>query len=254
MNILVLGYKGMLGNDLAVRLAAHHDVTGKDIEDFDITSESSCRDIISDASFDVVVNAAAYTDVDGCESNKEQCFSVNAEGVKNVASVCQERGIKVVHFSTDYVFDGRKNTPYIEDDVCNPLNMYGCAKLMGEQNLREMTTNYILVRSSWLFGRIGKNFVKTIVEKGRSENYIEVVDDQIGSPTFTWDLAAAIQLLIEGHHTGIFHVTNRGSCSWYAFASKILKFTGMTDVNIVPIKSDQLARPDVRRHFRVVGC
>lgn len=254
MNILILGHKGMLGNDLAVRLMVCHDVTGKDIDDFDIASQAACRDVISETNPDVIINAAAYTDVDGSETNKETCFSVNADGVKNVALACRERGIKIVHFSTDYVFDGKKGTPYVEEDACNPVNLYGQSKLAGERYLQELSANFILIRSAWLFGRNGKNFVKTIVDKARTETCLEIVDDQVGSPTFTWDLAAATKLLIEGHHTGIFHVTNRGSCSWYGFALKILNFIGTADVQIKPIKSHVLARPATRPPYSVLSC
>jgi dTDP-4-dehydrorhamnose reductase len=254
MDILVLGHKGMLGNDLAVRMMVSHHVTGRDIDDVDITSEAACRDVISETKPDVVINAAAYTDVDGCESDRDTCFCVNAEGVKNIALACQKSGIKMVHFSTDYVFDGKKKTPYVEDDPCHPVNRYGQSKLMGERYLRELSKNFILIRSAWLYGRNGKNFVKTIVDKARTEKCIEVVDDQIGSPTFTWDLAAAVQILIEGHHTGVFHVTNRGSCSWYEFTLRIMKCAGMTDVQVKPICSDKLARPAPRPPYSVLSC
>jgi dTDP-4-dehydrorhamnose reductase len=254
MKVLILGHKGMLGSDLFLRLFAFHDVTGRDIEDFDIASSEDCEKVISETEPDVVVNAAAYTDVDGCESNREKCFSVNAEGVKNIALSCGERGIRIVHFSTDYVFDGKKQTPYLEDDTCNPINVYGQSKLAGEQYLKQFSGNFLLVRSAWLYGKNGKNFVKTIVEKARTEKYLEVVDDQVGSPTFTWDLAGAVQLLIEGQYSGTFHITNRGNCSWYEFALKILKFAGMTGVTVKPIKSDKLARPAKRPHYSVLNC
>jgi len=254
MKILIMGHKGMLGSDLFLRLFAFHDVTGRDIEDFDIASSEACKKVISETEPDVVINAAAYTDVDGCESNREKCFSVNAEGVKNIALSCRERGIKIVHFSTDYVFDGKKQTPYLEDDTCNPVNVYGQSKLAGEQHLEQFSDNFLLIRSAWLYGKNGKNFVKTIVEKARTEKYLEVVDDQVGSPTFTWDLAGAVQLLIEGQYTGTFHITNRGNCSWYEFAQKILKFAGMTGVTVKPIKSDKLARPAKRPHYSVLNC
>ena len=254
MDLLVLGHKGMLGNDLAVRMMVSHHVTGRDIDDVDITSEAACRDVILETKPDVVINAAAYTDVDGCESDRDTCFCVNAEGVKNIALACQKSGIKMVHFSTDYVFDGKKKTPYVEDDPCHPVNLYGQSKLMGERYLRELSKNFILIRSAWLYGRNGKNFVKTIVDKARTEKCIEVVDDQIGSPTFTWDLAAAVQILIEGHYTGVFHVTNRGSCSWYEFTLRIMKCAGMTDVQVKPICSDKLARPAPRPPYSVLSC
>ena len=254
MNILLLGHKGMLGRDLYNKLIVSHDVTGKDIDDIDITEGEALGNVISDVGPDVVINAAAYTDVDGCESNREKCFLVNAEAVKNIALACKDRGIKVVHFSTDYVFDGRKGTPYLEDDVCNPLNVYGQSKLMGEQYLQEVSKNFLLIRTSWLYGRHGKNFVKTIADKAKVEKSIRVVDDQVGSPTFTWDLASAVQLLIEGHHTGVFHVTNRGNCNWYELAVKIVKGINAENVHVEPIKSSEIKRPASRPSYSVLGC
>ena len=244
----------MLGSDLMVRMMPCHDVTGRDIDEIDISSEASCRDVISQTRPDVVINAAAYTDVDRCETDRERCFSVNAEGVKNIALACEGKGIKVVHFSTDYVFDGRKGCPYTEDDSCDPLNIYGMSKREGEKYLLGISSNSILVRSSWLYGKNGKNFVKTIMDKIKTVNCLEVVDDQIGSPTYTRDLAVAVELLIEGNHTGVFHVTNRGNCSWYEFALKILAHTGRNDVQIKPIKSEALARPAARPPYSVLSC
>jgi len=254
MKILILGHKGMLGSDLFLRLFAFHEVTGKDIEDLDIASADACEGVISETEPDVVINAAAYTDVDGCETNREKCFSVNAEGVKNITLACGDRGIKVVHFSTDYVFDGKKGTSYVEDDTCNPVNVYGQSKLAGEQYLQQFSNDFLLIRSAWLYGKNGKNFVKTIVDKARISKQLEVVDDQIGSPTFSWDLAGAVQLLIEGKYSGTFHVTNRGKCSWYEFAKRILKSACIDDVTVKPIKSDVLARPANRPHLSVLSC
>lgn len=252
MKILILGHKGMLGSDLFQRLIACHDVVGKDIDDLDIASRGDCRDVVLEIEPDVVINAAAYTDVDGCETERERCFAVNAEGVKNIALACQDREIRIVHFSTDYVFDGKKGTPYVEDDECNPMNAYGCSKREGELYLQEFSNNFVLIRSAWLYGRNGKNFVKTIIEKAKSKNTVEVVDDQRGSPTFTWDLSAAVQLLIEGQHSGIFHITNRGNCSWYEFALKIVQIAGLETV-IKPIKSQELKRKAKRPHYSVLS-
>jgi len=254
MKILILGHKGMLGSDLFLRLFAFQEVTGKDIEDFDIASTDACEGLISETEPDIVINAAAYTDVDGCETNSEKCFSINAEGVKNIALACGDRGIKIVHFSTDYVFDGKKGTPYLEDDTCNPINVYGQSKLAGEQYLQQYSNDFLLIRSAWLYGKNGKNFVKTIVEKAKIEKNLKVVDDQVGSPTFSWDLAGAVQLLIEGNYSGTFHVTNRGNCSWYEFAQKILKSACISDVTVKPIKSGVLARPANRPHYSVLSC
>lgn len=254
MKILVLGHKGMLGTDLVATLGGAHDVIGKDIEDFDISSASDCRHVIDEAGADVVINAAAYTNVDGCETDKAGCFSVNADGVKNLSLACREPGSRLIHFSTDYVFDGTKGAPYTEDDACNPINTYGRSKLKGEEYLREFSDNYILLRTAWLYGDNGRNFVRAIVEKAEETGELEVVDDQTGSPTCTVDLAAAVKVLIEGDYRGVFHVTNRGTCSWYQFALKILEYRGMDNVRVVPIKSTKLAGRAPRPAYSVLSC
>lgn len=245
MNILVLGHKGMLGTDLMSRLGGHS-LTGKDVDDFDITSAADCRDIIEENRPDIVINAAAFTDVDGCEDREETAFAVNAEGVKNVALACREKNIRIIHFSTDYVFDGTSGRPYKEDDRCNPINAYGRSKLQGEIYLKELSKNYTLIRTSWLYGRHGKNFVKAILQRAGNSQELEVVTDQLGSPTYTPDLAGAVLVLAEGGHTGMFNVTNRGSCSWYDFARRILDLCGFEHVGIKPITSEFLARKALR--------
>lgn len=253
MKILVLGHKGMLGSDLMLRLAAAHEMTGIDIGDFDITAEDDCARVISERSPEVVINAAAYTDVDGCETNRERCFAVNAVGVKNIALACRGRGIRIVHFSTDYIFDGRKETPYVETDPPAPLNVYGASKLEGERFLEAFSDHWLLIRTAWLYGQNGKNFVKTILEKSFTVKTLDVVDDQIGAPTYAWDLAAAVGLLIDGGREGIFHLTNRGRCSWYEFACKILEYAGKTGVSVRPIRSQVLARSAVRPAWSVLS-
>ena len=254
MKILLLGYKGMLGHDLDATLAIDHEVIGKDIDDFNITSLEDCRGVIEEAAPDIVINAAAYTDVDGCESDSKTCFAVNAEGVNNIGLICKERNLKVVHFSTDYVFDGTKGEPYVETDTPNPINTYGQSKLQGELYLRALTDNFLLIRTSWLYGKHGKNFVKAIVNKAQSGGPLTVVNDQIGSPTATADLARAVKVLIEEGHTGLFHVTNRGRCSWFDFAQKILEYSGYRDVLIHPITTAELGRPALRPAYSVLSC
>lgn len=254
MKILILGHKGMLGSDLMLRLTKAHDVTGRDADAFDIVSAEDCGRVVAESAPDVVINAAAYTNVDGCEVNRERCFAVNAAGVKNLALACRGKGITLVHFSTDYVFDGRKGTPYVEEDPPAPLNVYGASKREGEQHLRDLAERAILIRTAWLYGPHGNNFVKTILEKASAVKTLEVVDDQIGSPTYTRDLAAAVQLLIEGGHTGIFHVTNSGCCSWYEYACTIVRYAGMNGVTIRPIGSERSARPALRPSWSVLSC
>ena len=252
MKILLLGYEGMLGSELFSLLKSDHDVVGKDIHDFDIASDNDCRRIVAECRPDVVINAVAYTDVDGCEANRERCFAVNAGGVKNVLIACKAGNIKIVHFGTDYIFDGNKNSPYCEEDICQPLNVYGESKLAGERHLFELSKNFLLVRTAWLYGAKGKNFVKTILERAVTLGTLKVVDDQTGSPTYTYDLAEAVKRLIEDGAGGIFHITNGGKCSWYEFARAILEEAGLTDVQVLPIKTDEISRPAKRPCFSVL--
>ena len=252
MNILILGHKGMLGSDLMLKFGGHS-VTGKDVDDFDITSAADCRDLIDENRPDLDINAAAFTNVDGCETEEDKAFAVNAEGVKNVALACKKNNVRIIHFSTDYVFDGTSETPYKEDHPCNPINAYGRSKLQGETYLRELSRNYTLVRTSWLCGRHGNNFIKAILQRVKNFQPLEVVTDQTGSPTFTVDLAGAVRLLAEGGFTGTFHITNRGSCTWYTFARRILDLSGYEDVDIKPITSDQLNRKALRPMYSVLS-
>ena len=242
MKILLLGHKGMLGSDLLMQMRLHHEVVGMDQDEINITSADDCASAIDKTAPQIIINAAAYTNVDGCETAKEECFAVNAESLKNIADACRNKNIRIVHFSTDYVFNGAGSSPYKEDDNCDPINTYGLSKLAGEQYLQSLAQNYIIIRTAWLYGANGKNFVRTILEKAKTTPKLTVVDDQIGSPTHTKDLAAAVDHLIEKNAQGIFHVTNRGSCSWYQFAVKILQEAGIDDVEVSPIKSDQLVR------------
>jgi len=254
MRILVLGSKGQLGTDLMEVLVPAHVVRGVDIDDFDITSFSDCREIIAEFGPEAVVNAAAYTNVDGCETERDLCFAVNAEGVRNIARACSDRDIKVVHFSTDYVFDGTKGKPYVEEDLCNPINVYGQSKLQSEIYLKEYAGDYLLIRTAWLYGRTGKNFVKAILDKARQEKKLRVVNDQVGSPTYSADLALAVRLLLEGNHAGVFNVTNRGRCSWYDFAVRIIQYAQIPDVEIEAISSGMLQRQALRPAYSVLSC
>lgn len=254
MKILIIGHKGMLGSDLVLRLTASgHDVSGRDIGDVDITSPASCGAAIAECDPDIVINAAAYTDVDACEANPDLCFAVNAQGVRHVATACRERRVKLVHFSTDYIFDGTKGQPYVEEDAGHPLNVYGASKLAGEHHLIDVAPDFLLIRTAWLYGRHGKNFVRTILEAAQRRPALDVVDDQIGSPTYTVDLAAAVERLISEDRHGIFHITNRGQTSRFAFAKAILAHAGRTDVEVRPLASTRLGRPAARPAYSVMS-
>jgi dTDP-4-dehydrorhamnose reductase len=248
-----MGHKGMLGSDLMEVLGGRHEVFGVDVAEFDITSAADCVRVLEEFRPEAVVNAAAYTDVDGCETNRDACFAVNAGGVRNVAEACKAIGAKAVHYSTDYVFDGTKGEPYLEDDACRPINVYGESKRKGEEALVETLERHLLIRTAWLYGRQGKNFVKAILAKVKDEGTLRVVDDQLGSPTFTLDLAQATKLLLELDCTGTYHVTNRGVCSWYEFARRILEYAQVAGITVVPIKSGELNRKAARPAYSVLS-
>lgn len=243
----------MLGSDLAAQFRYRHEVIGMDLGDIDITRADECQKAVRETEPQIVVNAAAYTNVDGCETAKEECVAANAEAVKNIAEACRGKNITIVHFSTDYVFDGTGSRPYVEEDVCNPINVYGASKLAGENHLRTITDNYILIRTAWLYGAKGKNFVQAILDRSKEKGKLTVVDDQTGSPTCTRDLAAATELLLDKNARGVFHVTNRGNCTWYEFAKKILKEAHLDTVEISPIKTADLQRAALRPAYSVLG-
>jgi len=253
VKILLLGHKGMLGSDLLKTLFARYKVVGMDKEEIDIVSAKDCKNAVAEVEPDIVINAAAFTNVDGCETQRDECFAVNAEAVKNICEACRGRDIRIIHFSTDYVFDGKAKSPYREQDICNPINVYGESKLAGERYLQSLSEDYLLIRTSWLYGINGKNFVRTILDKAKTTTRLSVVDDQIGCPTYTKDLAAAVELLIFQNQRGIFHVTNRGHCSWYEFAVRILKEVSKDEVEVKPIKTHELPRLAMRPAYSALS-
>ena len=257
--LLVIGAKGMLGRDLVDTLRFSFcidqdwEVLGWDIDEIDIREENTTVTKIESIQPQIVINVAAYTDVDGCESNEEKAFAVNAEGMRHVALGALRGGAKVVYLSTDYIFDGEKKEPYLEDDRPYPLNVYGQSKLKGEQYVQELVEDSLIVRSQWLYGRHGKNFVSTILREAREKRVVSIVDDQIGSPTYTVDLTTAISALIQRRARGIFHVVNSDSCTWFAFCQAILKLSGMPEVKVIPISSKELGRPACRPLYSVLS-
>lgn len=254
--LLVIGAKGMLGRDLVEILHSSFpidEVFGWDIDEIDIREENSTVAKIESIRPETVINLAAYTDVDGCELNEEKAFAINAEGMKHVALGAQRYRAKVVYLSTDYVFDGNKSEPYLEDDPPHPLNVYGRSKLKGEQYVQELAKDALIVRTQWLYGRYGKNFVTSILHQAREKRVLSIVNDQMGSPTYTADLAKAISVLIQSDATGIFHVANGDCCTWYTFGQAILKLSGMEGVEVIPISSKELGRPAPRPSYSVLS-
>ena len=249
MRILVTGCRGLLGTDLMQRLDQNDTVKGVDIDDFDISDLNSALSYILDYRPDIILNCAAYTNADGCESDIETSYKVNALGPRNLAIACNEIDAALLHISTDYIFDGIKGSAYKEDDTPNPLNIYGKTKLAGEEYLRSMCNKYYIVRTQWLFGKHGKNFVKTMLTLAKERNELRVVNDQIGSPTYTPDLAAAITELIKTKAYGTYHVTNSGTVSWFEFTNEILKVAGICGVKVIPITTEELNRPALRPKY-----
>ena len=261
-SVLVVGAKGMLGTDVTEAVGSSQctgrsdfDVTAVDIEQIDITDAASVQSCMESCRPDIVVNCAAYTDVDGCETNSQTAFAVNAAGPMNLAVACKAAGCKLVHISTDFVFDGERRGAYLPTDEPNPLSVYGESKLAGEQNVQRNLDDHLIVRTSWLYGSHGKNFVTTIAKAARQREYLEVVDDQVGSPTYTVDLAAAILALIGAAARGMYHFHNRGHCSWYEFARQIVRLCRI-DVEVRPISTAKLGRPARRPSWSVLdmGC
>jgi len=253
----VIGAKGMLGKDLmGVLLSSlpNDEVIGWDIEEIDIQKEEDTVFKIEKLRPDIMVHIAAYTDVDGCELNEEKAFAVNAEGTKHLALTASRCQAKMVYLSTDYVFDGNKREPYLESDSPHPLNVYGRSKWKGEQYVQELVKDPLIVRTQWLFGRYGKNFVTSILRQVEEKRVLSIVNDQIGSPTYTVDLAKAISALIQFDASGIFHVANSDLCTWYTFGQAILKLSGMDKVRVIPISSKELGRPAIRPSYSVLNC
>lgn len=248
--ILVVGAKGMLGLDLMELLGERG--KGVDIDEIDITSIESVFKVVSEFKPQVVINCAAYTDVDGCEANIAQAMEINGEGVGYLAMACRESGALLVQVSTDYVFDGGKGTPYQEYDAPHPLSVYGESKLTGEMNAA-FAPNHLIVRTQWLYGQHGKNFVETMLSLGAEKDRLTVVDDQIGSPTWTVDLARAIIALVDKGCRGIYHAANREFCSWNSFAKAIFEEAGLA-VTVDPMTTEELNRPARRPLYSTLDC
>jgi dTDP-4-dehydrorhamnose reductase len=259
--ILVIGAKGMLGKDLVEILRSSSrvdqrldwEVFGWDIEEIDIQEEKNTVTKIESLQPDMVINIAAYTNVDGCESHDEKAFAINAEGMRHVALGALRCRAKVVYLSTDYIFDGKKREPYLEDDPPHPLSVYGRSKLRGEQYVQEMVEDALIVRTQWLYGKYGNNFVASVLRQAREKKVLSIVNDQVGSPTHTIDLSRAISVLIQCDARGVFHVANSDLCTWFAFGQEILKLSGMEGVRIVPISSEELGRPATRPLYSVLN-
>lgn len=235
MKVLVTGVKGQLGHDVMNELARRGiQSVGVDIDEMDITDGASVERVVREAAPDAVIHCAAYTAVDAAEENEALCRRVNAEGPRNIAVVCRALDIKMLYISTDYVFSGDGDRPWEPDDEKNPQSVYGQTKYEGELAVQELLDKYFIVRIAWVFGINGKNFVKTMLKLSENHDTIRVVNDQFGSPTYTYDLARLLVDMVLTDKYGVYHATNEGICSWYEFACAIFKEAGIS-VNVVPV-------------------
>lgn len=239
MKVLVTGAKGQLGYDVVNELKKrNHEAIGVGSDKMDITDGASVEKIFKETKVDAVVHCAAYTLVDAAEDNKGLCMKVNVEGTKNIAKACKKIDAKMIYISTDYVFNGEGEKPWEPEDECAPLNVYGRSKYEGELAVEKYLDKYFIVRIAWVFGINGKNFVKTMLNLGETEDEINVVNDQFGSPTYTYDLARLLVDMLESEKYGKYHATNEGVCTWYEFAKEIFRQAGL-DMKINPVSSNE---------------
>ncbi|MED3931033.1 dTDP-4-dehydrorhamnose reductase [Priestia megaterium] len=250
--VLITGANGQLGKELVELFTEKgFEVYGFGRDKMDITNQVQVQEIIGAVKPDIVIHSAAHTKVDLAESEPDQAFLINAYGTRNVAVAAEAVGAKFVYVSTDYVFDGTTNKPYNEFSPTSPLGVYGKSKLAGEQFVRDFHSKFFIVRTSWVYGKYGVNFVKTMLKLGEERKELSVVSDQIGCPTYTLDLANAILELINSEKYGIYHISNSGSCSWYELAKEIFKEAKM-EIKVIPCTTAEFPRPAARPAYSVL--
>ncbi len=232
----------MLGTDLMEAMRPGHELSGVDQPEIDITSLDQCLAIAEKFQPKVIINAAAFTRVDDCETHSKEAFLVNGNGAGNLSRAAAECGSLIVHYSTDYVFDGTKKEPYVEEDEPNPRSIYGKSKLLGEELVRRNCPDHLILRTSWLFGQHGENFIRTIVGRAREGMQLRVVNDQRGSPTYAKDLAGHTLRMIEAGCRSTYHLTNSGSCTWFELASRAVEWTGIRGVPVAPVPTSEFPR------------
>ncbi len=251
MKVLIIGSEGMLGHDLVDILSAENEISTTTIDTLDITDIEKTIATVKNINPDVVVHAAAFTDVDGSETNEDLAYKVNVIGTRNVAVACNEVDAALVYICTDYVFDGTKGSSYYEYDQINPLSVYGKTKHLGEVCVKDILNKFYIVRTSWLYGYHGPNFITTMLKLAEKMDSISVVADQFGSPTYTVDLARAISELIKKPIYGTYHVTNSEHCSWYEYAQEIFQIAGI-DIEVNPVSTEEFGSPAPRPKYSVL--
>jgi dTDP-4-dehydrorhamnose reductase len=248
MKILVSGANGQLGQDVVKILGTKHEVHGLGREQLDITNEHQCLEILESLKPDVVIHSAAYTAVDLAEREEDLAYKINAFGTRNLAIAAEKFGAKFCYISTDYVFDGTGTKPYREYDNTNPQSIYGKSKRAGEHLVQTLSSKYFIVRTSWVYGLYGANFVKTMLKLAQDRDSLKVVNDQLGSPTYTVDLANFLEQLIQTERYGIYHASNSGVCSWFDFANAIFEESGKK-MTVVPCSTEEFPRPAARPRY-----
>lgn len=245
MKILVTGANGQLGLELKELLPkSGHEVVALARKDLDVSDAAAVERAMDEHAPEIVVNAAAYTNVDGCETETDLAYAVNALGPRNLAQSCERRGADLLHVSTNYVFDGEKEEPYEPLDLPSPISVYGKTKYAGEEYVKHLSTRWYIIRTAGVYGE-GHNFVRTMLRVGRERDSLKVKDDEYGSPTYTKDLAEGIAQIIDSRLYGIYHVTNSGSCSWYEFAQEIFSLAGV-EVEVTPVPGSEYPLPAER--------
>lgn len=255
MKLLLIGAKGMLGHALAAEFKKDYQLTKWDKEEIDITNQEMVDKKILNLKPDLVINAAAFTDVDGCEDSQKKkiCMKVNGNGPGYLAKVCSKLKILLIHYSTDYVFNGQKKSGYKENyNKIDPINAYGKSKALGEKLIKKNTKNFYIIRTAWLFGKHGKNFVDTMLQLAKEKHKLKIVNDQHGSPTYTVDLAKTTRYIIEKNKKpGIYHATNLGATTWYNFAKEIFKIANIK-IKVNPCNSDEFPSPTKRPKYSIL--
>ena len=245
MKVLVTGVNGQLGHDIVEECQKRNiEAIGVDVKEMDITNVNQVNEVITETKPDAIIHCAAWTAVDKAEDEVEQCRKVNRDGTKHIVDVCEKLDLPLMYFSTDYVFDGQGEEPWNEYDERHPLNVYGQTKYEGELEVERLKKHFI-IRISWVFGINGHNFIKTMLRLGKERGEVSVVNDQIGSPTYTYDLARLCVDMIQTKEYGTYHATNEGICSWYEFACEIFKQAKM-DVIVHPVDSTQFPTRAIR--------
>ncbi|WP_134683471.1 dTDP-4-dehydrorhamnose reductase [Brevibacillus migulae] len=252
MRILVTGGKGQLGVEVTNTLMANdHQVCSYGRDELDITNLDEVIKTIENLRPEVIVHTAAYTQVDKAEQEVDQAYLVNAYGTRNIAVAAEKIGAKLIYISTDYVFDGESNIPYTEFVPTNPRTVYGKSKLAGEKFVQQLSSKFFILRTSWVYGKHGNNFVRTMLKLATQQPELRVVHDQVGCPTYTRDLAEFISKVMYSEKYGIYHVSNAGQCSWYEFAKAIFEETRSNDIRITPVTTVDFPRPAPRPRYSV---